>query len=94
MFSKMEDDLKSVSKWKTTSDLLKLGDNLYFFENGRRPDFFQNGKRPQFFQNGRRPQFLDMEEDLKFFEIGRQPNKNNQNQSKVKTMVVAPLRVT
>ena len=39
--------------------------------------------------------FLNIEDDLKYFLNGRQPHqKNNQKQSKVKTMVVAPLRVT
>ena len=44
--------------------------------------------------------FLKMEDDLNFFETERRPHgtrppkKCNQKQLKVKTMVVAPLRVT
>jgi hypothetical protein len=35
-----------------------------------------------------------MKDDFYLLENGRQPKNNNQKQSKVKTMVVAPLRVT
>ena len=46
------------------------------------------------FENGRSFNLFLMEDNLKLLENGRQPKKNNQKQSKVKTMVVAPLRVT
>ena len=56
-------------------------------------------------ENGRRPQFFYMEYDLNIFLNVRQPKicknrrqllkeNHNQKKSKVKTMVVAPLRVT
>ena len=63
----MEDYLTFLSKWKTTSNFLKMEDDLNFFENGRKPhfflmednlNFFENGRQPHFFENGRRPQLL------------------------------------
>ena len=46
----MEDDLNFFSKWKTTSILFKMEEDLNLFQNGIQTQFvFQNGRRPQFF---------------------------------------------
>jgi hypothetical protein len=37
------------SRWKTTSNVLKMKDNLKYFENGRRPKKIQNERLPQSF---------------------------------------------
>ena len=39
-------------KWKTTSIILKIEDDLHFFENGIQPQFFENDRQP-FFVNRR-----------------------------------------
>jgi hypothetical protein len=54
-----------------------MKDNLIFFENGIRPQLFENRKTPIFKKNGGRPQIFLF----------------SQEQLKVKTMDVAPLRV-
>ena len=68
-----------------------MKDDLNFKENGRRPNlflkmedklnYFENGRRSQFFENGRR--------------LHKKNKKIMQPQTfQIKTMVVAPLRVT
>ena len=48
LFSKMEDNLKFVNKWKTTSNLVCKWKTIHSFTNGRRTQiFFANGKRPK-----------------------------------------------
>jgi hypothetical protein len=53
-------------------------DDLNFLENGRQPQFILNGRHPQF--------VLKMEDDLKTI--------MQTETFQIKTMVVAPLRVT
>ena len=56
----LEDDLNFLAKWKTTSILMKMGDNFHFNVNGIRPKFFIFWKMEydlNFKENGRRPQF-------------------------------------
>ena len=55
------------------------------------PNFFGNGRRPQFFENGRRPQFLSKWKTALKKIIKRIMLPET---LKIKTMVVAPLRVT
>ena len=55
----MEGDLNIYRKWKITSNIfqngrltqivLKMEDNLMFFENERGPQLFENERRPQLF---------------------------------------------
>jgi hypothetical protein len=56
----------------------------------------QFSKNNNIYENGRQTSiFLKQGDNLNFFENGRQPKKRfNHKQTKVKTMVVAPLRVT
>ena len=88
----MEDDLKFIEN----------GRRPHFFRNGRQPKFVGKYKMTSI--------FLKMEDDLNYFSkmkttshfskmedsliFFRWKKKNNQKQSKVKTIVVAPLRVT
>jgi hypothetical protein len=80
------------SRWKTTSP---------FEVNGRRPPSFFEWKTTSIcFENGRQPNFfLKMEDNLNLLKVEddlkniMQP-KTITIQTKIKTMVVAPLRVT
>ena len=71
--------------------------NLNIFENGRWPhlkkidndfNFFNMEDNLNVFEKGRQPFVFNMEDNLNFLKIGRWP------QFKIKTMVVASLRVT
>jgi hypothetical protein len=60
----MEDDL-NLRKWKTTSIIQEMEDNLNNSGNGRRPPFSGYKRRPQLFYKtffltivGRQPQFF------------------------------------
>ena len=68
-----------------------MEDDLNIFENGRRPQLiFLMEDDLNFFENGRRPNFfLSKERFKKILEKIMQPET-----LKIKTMVVAPLRVT
>ena len=67
-FWKMEDDLKFLAKWKTTSNLMKMEDDLSIKENGGL------NKCSMFCFNGRRSQFWGkMEDTLIFKENGKLP---------------------
>ena len=72
-----------------------MEDNLNILENVRKPQFLSNGRQPQFFQ---------MEDYLNFLN-GRRPQNSCKAKTtstkiiqpktiEIKTMVVAPLRVT
>ena len=51
----MEDDIKFVSKWKTTSILVNKWKTIHSLTNGRRPTiYFANG-RPKLFLTRRQP---------------------------------------
>ena len=45
----MEDDQNRI--------IQKMEDDLFFFENRRRPCYFDTRRRPHFFEDGRRPHF-------------------------------------
>ena len=47
----MEDDLNFLGKWKSTSILTKMEDDVNFKVTGRLPQFVANGHT--FFANGR-----------------------------------------
>jgi hypothetical protein len=42
-------------KWKTTSIIYWLEDDLIFLEYGRQPQSLENGRQPQSLENGRKP---------------------------------------
>ena len=52
-----------VQKWKMTSNLSKMKDELNFYLNGRRPQIFQKWKMTS--------NFSKMEDDLKFLKNER-----------------------
>ena len=68
----MEDNLNICFKWKTTSILFQMEDNLNFVQTQldeiwkTTPIFFLNGRRPQFFKGKTNSIILRMEEDLNF----------------------------
>ena len=67
MFPKIDDDLKLLAKWKTTSILRLMEDDLNLKANGRRTQWLDKWKTTSilrqmedelnFKANGRRPQF-------------------------------------
>jgi hypothetical protein len=72
----MEDDLKIIGKWKTTSTFLVNGRRLTFFANGRQPtqtqimedtlNFGGYWTMTSILVNGRRPYFFYMEDALSY----------------------------
>ena len=60
-----------------------------FFKMEEDLNIFENGRRPKFFENGRQHYFLNLKDLEKFIEKIMEPET-----LKIKTIVVAPLRVT
>ena len=65
-----------------------MEDDLNYFEIGRQPNFFENGRRPHVFENDRQPFFVNR----RFQKIIKKIMQPETLQ--IKTMAVAPLRVT
>ena len=61
----------------------------------RQPQVFENGRRPKFFENEDDSNPIQIENDLNIIANGRQYQKITLQPKtfKIKTMVVAPLRV-
>ena len=75
LFASMENDLKFVLKWKTTSILVFQWNTIYSITNERQPQiFFANGRRPKLFLNRRQPQFFCKLKMTSIYLVnGRQP---------------------